>query len=458
MRFRKIVFAALIYVVLCFCSLSVSAQEDRGLSESAAGLDAVRSSHERTSSFSDLIKSGFSYNLKSLLFFDAQYPGHSTQNPENAFLDLYRYSSELHLRPDFFLETPLFSGVFKPRMISYYRWWEDGVTEGDANAHNRVFVNEWLMQLKPHSSLFISFGKEKLLWGPSFLVSPSNILFKDTEKANPKIEIEGKYLAKLIYLPSKTLTFTAICETQKEEDQLQETVKPVRALKLDIMGSSFFASVVGYLQNARFRLGSFGQWTASDALLLYYDGIVSKGTDALYPIQYQDSPLGGTFIKKYDNSDKLFTTVTAGGAYTLLSGATLSLEFLYNGIGYDDAEAGQYHQLRKTAAVHLFDKSSLSPLSQKTLAEALNTGSPFLRRYYLMIQFQQREIKNVLDVILRYTHSPEERSGQFSTILEWQVAKRMQLFNINTIAIGGSDTEFKSVLSKSFMIGIEVHF
>jgi hypothetical protein len=292
MRLRKIVLAALIWMGLCFCSLSVSAQEDRGLPESATGSDKDRSSHERAPSLADLIKNGFSSNLRALLFFNAQYPGHSTQNPENAFLDLYRYSSELHLRPDFFLETPLVSGVFKPRMISYYRWWEDGVTKGDTNAHSRVFVNEWLIQLKPHSSLFISFGKEKLLWGPSFLVSPSNILFKDTEKANPEIETEGKYLTKLIYLPNKTLTFAAIYETQKEENQPQETIKPVRALKLDIMGNSFFASIIGYLQNARFRLGSFGQWTASDALLLYYDGIVSKGTDALYPIQDQDNPRG----------------------------------------------------------------------------------------------------------------------------------------------------------------------
>jgi hypothetical protein len=154
----------------------------------------------------------------------------------------------------------------------------------------------------------------------------------------------------------------------------------------------------------------------------------------------------------------LFRTVTAGGAYSFISGATAGIEFLYNGMGYDDAEARQYYQLRKTAAVHLFEKSSLSPLSHKTLAEALNTGSPFLRRYYLMAQFQQKEIKNVLDIILRYTHGLEEKPGQFSTILEWQVAERIQLFNINTLAIGGSDTEFKSVIPKSFMIGLELHF
>ena len=40
-------------------------------------------------------------------------------------------------------------------------------------------------------ALFLSFGKEKMLWGPSFLASPSNILFADIEKINPKTEVEG---------------------------------------------------------------------------------------------------------------------------------------------------------------------------------------------------------------------------------------------------------------------------
>jgi hypothetical protein len=76
-----------------------------------------------------------------------------------------------------------------------------------------------------------------------------------------------------------------------------------------------------------------------------------------------------------------------------------------------------------------------------------------------MAQFQEREIRNVLDVMLRYVYGLEERSGQASTILEWQISKRLQFFNINTVAIsGGGDTEFNSVLAGSFMAGIEAHF
>jgi hypothetical protein len=176
-------------------------------------------------------------------------------------------------------------------------------------------------------------------------------------------------------------------------------------------------------------------------------------------MQDQASPLEGAFVKKYDDSGRLFSTVTAGGSYTFLSGSTFSLELLYNGQGYDDAEAGEYYRLRQNASDHFFDGGLLSGLSQKTLGESLSTGSPFLRRYYLMGQFQVREIKNVLDIIVRYTYSLEEHAGQASSIIEWQMTDRTRLFNINTVSTDrGKETEFNAVLEKSFMAGIEVHF
>jgi len=400
------------------------------------------------------------YTVNTLLFGDAQYPAHSTQNPDNAFLNLYRYSTDLEVRPDIFLEKPSISAVAKPRFTSSYRWWEDGIARGRTGSESRAFVNEWRVQAKTFSTLFLSFGKEKLLWGPSFLASPSNIIFKDTEKINPKSEVEGKYLAKLLYVPNAAVSVSMIAQTQNDENERRETLKPLQAMKADLLGGNYLVSVIAYhRQDDRFRLGCFGQWTASDALLLYYDGLVSRGTDALYPVQDAASPLGGTFVKQYDGSGRLFTTALAGGAYTFLSGSTLSMEFLYNGQGYTDAEANEYYRLRRSAGEHLFDGGLLSGLSQKTLGEAFGTGSPFLRRYYLMGQFQIREIGNVLDIIVRYTHSLEEHAGQASTILEWQLSDRIRFFNLNTFGVNsGGDKEYNTLVSKSIMAGIEVHF
>lgn len=415
------------------------------------------STDKETSSFLDSAKQGFSYSSRALLFVDSQDPGNSTQNPDNAFLRLYRYSGELHVRPDFFLELPYVSGLFKPRAIAYYRWWKDGVVEGETDSDSRFFVNEWRLQVRPVSELFLSFGKEKLLWGSSFLASPSNLFFKDTEKTRPKNEIEGKYLAKIQYLPNDVVTFSLISNTQRQND---DGYRPLHALKTEVTGNNFLVSLIGYEQReSRFRVGSFGQWTASDSVILYYDGIVKKGSDALYPEQNPGNPFGWDFVKKYEDSSRLFFTTVAGGSYTTLSGSTMTLEFLYNSEGYGDAVARDYYDLRKNASDHYFDNSPLSGLSQKTLAESLTTGLPFLRRYYLMAQYQEKEIKNVLDVILRYAYSIEEDAGAATTIVEWKLSDRMSLFNINNISTHNSkNTEYNALIRNSFMLGVEAHF
>jgi hypothetical protein len=402
----------------------------------------------------------FSYNIRALLFSEAQYPAHSSQNPDNAFLDLHRYAAAIELRPDLFFDSPSFGALFKPRLTSTSRWWEDGGSKGGRDNLTRAFVNEWRVQAKPHDSLFLSFGKEKLLWGPSFLASPSNILFKDTERANPKTEVEGIHLVRMVYLPSAALTITALSETQKDPAVPQVNDHPVRALKADWVGASAAVSVIGYAKrDDRFRFGSYGQWTASDAVLLYYDGIVSRGTDALYPLNDPSNLLGGTFVRRDEDTSRLYPIATAGGSYTFLSGSTLNLEFLYNGAGYNDSEASDYYRLRRNAADHFFDGGLMTGLSRKTLADALAPGMPFLRRYYLMGQFQVREIRNALDIVVRYVHGIEERAGQASTILEWRFSDRVQLFNVNTTSVArGKEAEFNAVLVRSFMAGIEAHF
>ena len=405
-------------------------------------------------------KSDLSYDIRALVFTNIQYPAHSTQNPDNAFLRLERYSENAELRPDFFFDSGNVGAAFKPRLNYSYLWWKDGVMNGEAGSRSRAFVNEWYVQDKLHDTMLLSFGKQKLLWGPSFLTSPSNLFFKDTEKTNPKTEVEGKYLARAVWMPTKTATISAIVETQQDVNERGETIKPLQALKADLMGTDYLISVIGYhRQDDRFRLGSYGQWTASDAVLLYYDGIISKGSDVLYPMLGPANPLGGEFVPKYSDSSKLFTTVTAGGSYTFLSGSTFSLEFLYNEVVYNDAEAHDYYALRKNAAAHFFVGGMLSGLSMLTLADALGTGSSFLRRYYVMAQFTSREIMNVADLYLRYTYGLEERVGQASTILEWQLSDHIQFFNINMISSNGNgNNEFSTIFSKSVMIGIEVFF
>jgi len=106
------------------------------------------------------------------------------------------------------------------------------------------------------------------------------------------------------------------------------------------MGSSSQVSVIGYSQqHERFRLGSYGQWTASDAVVLYYDGIVSKGTDALYPVPDPANPLGGSMDRSM-SSHRGPMPRSPQAVLHLPVRQTLSFELLYNGAGYDDEERG----------------------------------------------------------------------------------------------------------------------
>ncbi len=406
------------------------------------------------------ISDGFSANLRALSFVEAQFPALSTQNPENAFLHLHRYSAAFELRPDLYYDGPAASAVFKPRFTSTWRWWEDGAPEDERDRLTKAFVNEWRVQAAPHGALFLSIGKEKLLWGPAFLASPSNILFENAEKTDPKAEVEGRHLAKMLYLSSGEVTITALTGTERDDAVTQGSDDPLRAVKLDWVGASAAVSLVGYARrDGRLRLGSYGQWTASDGLLLYYDGIVTRGTDGLYPSADPVDPLGGQLVERYDGSRRLYPTVVAGGGYTFLSGSTVSMEFLYNRPGYGDTDAEEYYRLRAEAGDHYFDGGPLAGLSSRMLGGTAETGLLYLRRYYLMGQYQVREAGEVMDLIVRYVHGIEERAGQASAIIEWKLTDRLQLFSVAMMSIDrGKTTEFNAVLDRRFLAGVEHHF
>jgi hypothetical protein len=47
-------------------------------------------------------------------------------------------------------------------------------------------------------NLYLSYGRENLQWGPSYLFSPSNPFFHDNGRSNPKKEIPGMDFARLV--------------------------------------------------------------------------------------------------------------------------------------------------------------------------------------------------------------------------------------------------------------------
>jgi len=407
----------------------------------------------------DELSEGFEYSLRFLTFGTCQKAADSSQNPNNDFFQISRYSTELEIRPDLRLTFRRLDLSAKPRMNLEWNAWEDGRKEGDTDWDDDWFVNEWLARIRMTEKLFVSYGRENLQWGPSYLFSPSNPFFRDNGRSNPKQEVPGMDFARLVWLPamSWTISFIANIDEGRQEFRFFEFDK-IYTVKLDYSGQEAYASMIlSHQESDRNRLGFFGGWTATDALLIYGEGTISKGTDALYP-ETANNPFGASMEEIDDQDLSLKGTILAGGSYTLEVGPTLTVEYVYNGTGYSDGEAKAYYQLRQAAADAYYLADPIQSLSKLTLSQTADPKLRFLRRNYIMFQHNHNDIWDVLNLTFRWTQNIDDSSGQFISIVECFVGDHIQLFSIGSVNSGSEDTEFGTILDYQWMIGLEYTF
>jgi hypothetical protein len=215
--------------------------------------------------------------------------------------------------------------------------------------------------------------------------------------------------------------------------------------------------ILSHKEHDRNRLGAFGGWTATDALLLYGEGTISNGTDALYP-EKANNPFGVSMEQIDDEDSSLKGIVLIGGSYTLEMGPTLTMEYVYNSPGYSDGEAKDYSSLRKNASDAFDLIGPIGDLSKLTLSQTADPGLRFLRRNYVMFQYNHNDIRDVLNLTFRWTQNIDDGSGQFISVVEYFVGKHIQLFSIGAVNSGAGDTEFGSILDYQWMVGLEYTF
>jgi hypothetical protein len=407
----------------------------------------------------DELSEGVEYSLRFLTFGTCQNVADSSQNPNNDFFQISRYSTELEIRPDLRLTFRRLDLSAKPRMNLEWNAWKDGVKEGDTDWDDDWFVNEWLTRIQVTENLFVSYGRENLQWGPCYLFSPSNPFFRDNGRSNPKKEVPGMDFARLVWLPamSWTISFIANIDEGRQEYRFFEFDK-IYAVKLDYSGQEAYASMIlSHQESDRNRLGAFGGWTVTDALLIYGEGTISRGTNALYPVK-ANNPFGASMEEVDDQDLSLKGTFLAGGSYTLEVGPTLTVEYVYNGTGYSDGEADLYYQLRQAAADAYSLSGPIGDLSRLTLSRTADPKLRFLRRNYIMTQYQQNDIWDVVNLTFRWTQNIDDSSGQFISIVECFVGDHIQLFSIGSVNSGSEDTEFGTILDYQWMIGLAYTF
>jgi hypothetical protein len=403
----------------------------------------------------------FSMDFRALTYGTLQEPSHSTQNPGNRFLQNPRYLGDLELRPDMRFRLEPLELMAKPRMrLEYSAWAGTGMGDRGSEWGDDGYVNEWLARLKVRENLFVSYGRENLQWGPSFLFSPSNPFFLDNGRRNPYLEVPGSDFARVVWIPQGSWTLSFIVNTEKGRNKPvgPDPFERAYAAKIDYTGRENYASLIlSHKERVGNTVGFLGGWTVSDAVLLYAEGAVSEGGRALYPEEGR-SPFGASMQQIYKDSVSWKPVILSGGSYTFESKGTLTLEYAYNGQGYNDAQAERYYGLRSRAAGALDSGGLISGLAQMTLGQTAATGLRFLRRNYLLLQYTQSNIQNILDLTLRGTRNLDDGSCQYTALVTCSLGEHLELFSVGTVNGGGEDTEFKSFFDYQWMMGIKYTF
>ena len=406
------------------------------------------------------LSEGFEASLRINSYGLYQGVASSTQNPDNDFLRIPRFLFDLDIRPDFYLHFRKLEFSVKPRAYLEWSSIEEGLRREDTDWKNDWYINEWLVRLGVTDSLFLSYGRENIQWGPSYLFSPSNPFFENNGRMNPNMEVAGMDFATLIWGPSIRWSLSLIANTG-EGHQEYKTGKLHKsyAVKIDYTGNEgYIGFILSRREKETHRIGTFGGLTASDAVLLYTDIGFSRSSDVLYPVEDILSPFGVSMQALDEDSSKWSGAMMVGASYTFMAGPVISAEYLYNDAGYSNNQANQYYQLRHDASDAYYGNGLTGGISRIVLGQTVNPGIRFFRKNYLVLQYSQNDIKNVLNLSFSLIYNMDDRGGELVSNLNYAVGDHMQVFSVGCINTGVADSEFRSVLDSFLTIGLEYTF
>ncbi|MCY1034575.1 hypothetical protein OV207_24195 [Corallococcus sp. BB11-1] len=379
------------------------------------------------------------------------------QNPQNLFLRIPDRSGTVEGRPEFELNMGRWAFSFRPRFQLNLAAWPDGVPGGD-EIDNNEFILQWYARWSLTDSLFASFGKENLQWGPSQFFSPSNPFFLENFRADPITEGRGSYFARVTWVPDIRWTVSALANLFEEE-----VTNPTRvferqyALKADYQGDRIQGSLIGaYGERSRMQLGGYGIWTANDAWLIYGEGKVAARNAALYPVVDGASPFGAS-MAVLPKDDQANATVLVGSSYTLQMNVTVTAELLHNSSGYSSAQQDLYFALRRSASGALFSQGPEAGFAAQVLGQTASPGLRFTGRNYGVLQGRYGWGDDG-EVLLRWSHGLDDSSGSLVGMTSFPLGDHVSAVALGVYNYGSTDSESASVLRYTGLAGLEYTF
>lgn len=333
------------------------------------------------------------FSLKNLSSVIYQNPAEVSLN-ENNLLNIPEYTLINEFRPEASIDHERLYLQVEPRFVAMREYVEDGMLADVERSKTETYIHEWIAQFFLTENLSISYGREDLQWGPSYLLSPSNPFDSRNGKSQPKTEVDAADFARITWTPNANWAITGIAnidDGRKEyrvNELIRQDFRDLYALKIDYLFNrghlSMIASTTADSEDQDDRLGYYISYNATDALITYTEGSLSEGDEE----------------------------ILAGSTYTFESGISLSAEYFYNSSGITDPIPA--------------DGLELQTFEDYILSFPNREG--FVRQNYGLIQIYKNDAFRSLDLLLRYTHNLDDSSRTLLGHLEFDILDNLGFF------------------------------
>ncbi len=340
-------------------------------------------------------------------------------NPDNS-LGLPADLAAFDIRADFEAQWKSIEALFKPRYAGRRSKIETPLEESPSYYENDtdLYVNEWRLRAGFGDKVFLSYGRESLQWGPSFLASTSNPFNPRNGQNNPVAEQPGLDYARLVWVPSTNWTASLIANTDEgrlniSEDEFVESY----AIKADYSSDGRYLSLIPSVKDDEkdtVTLGYYGGYAANDAISVYFEGNTSEA----------------------ENS----SATLLGLSYTTIDSDMLAFEYMYLDGG---CTVEPFFECQTAADDGTLPRFSLTELS---------------RQNYLLLQGIKSWNLRETQLTLRLIHNLDDQSSRFIAYGEHALDDNFVLFGLGNITSGDADTEFGAVADFSILAGVSYTF
>lgn len=279
-----------------------------------------------------------------------------------------------------------------------------------------------------------SAGRELLLWGPSLFWTLSNRLWPDNGRTEPHSELPGHGLLHVDYSADSRQLTQLLWQFDHGHAAGDDRRGPAREAQLLLLRQEISTDngsgglVVSQRRGQQLRVGAWGQYTASDALIVYADSDWGRREQAGLP---------GLPLQGHARLQALF-----GAGWTSADGLTLNGEYFYNGAAPDSEQLQLREQLWQAWP------SAWRP----ALSDA---GTTTLHRHQVALQLMNGGDAD-FKWIARLNHALQQDSGNAMLQLAWTPGENWQLWANALQHYGDAPDRDGGPVTRMFWLGLTI--